>query len=153
MKFVELTVNVQRRIYDQVGDEGVNQHEQHKSSGGAGGGFPGGSFQFGGGGGGSGFDPFMIFEQMFGSRGFPGGSGGNGFHFGGGGGGKRRGGGVPHQGGGGGEDFFAGTEVTSITAANAKQVIGKDIRKKDGRVWTIMFYAPWCKFCRYPHLN
>lgn len=114
----------------------MNQHEQQGAQGGPGGGqgFPGG-FRFStGGGGGGGFDPFMIFEQMFGSRGFPGGA--------------RAGGGRARGGGGGEGGFFVGTDVELITSQNAKSIIGKDVRKQDGRIWTIMFYAEWCGHCR-----
>lgn len=127
-----------RRVYDQVGEEGMDQHEQRQQQGGGGG---GANFNFGGGGGGGQFDPFSVFEQMFGSRKFPRDGGG------GGGGGGRRGGGPPPGGGGG--DFFDGASgVERITASNAKTIIGKEQRKNDGRVWTILLYAPWCGHCR-----
>jgi DnaJ family protein C protein 16 len=142
-----------RRIYDQVGDEGVKQHEQQEAAGASAGagGFPGfETFRFSsggaaGGGAGGGFDPFMIFEQMFGSRGFPQGGPGGGARAG-------RGRGGP-QGGGG--NLFEGTDVELITAQNAKSIIGKDVRRQDGRVWTIMFFANWCGHCQQtkPHFS
>ncbi len=75
-----------RRVYDQVGEEGLKRGGGEGGGGGPGGGFPGGfpgggaqpghgfSFSFGGsggggGGGGGGGDPFKIFEQFFGGGG------------------------------------------------------------------------------------
>lgn len=67
-----------RKVYDQYGKEGIEAMEKgfDPSQGGFGGGGPGGGFPGGGGGGGGGsfkfqgggpgFDPFTMFEEMFG---------------------------------------------------------------------------------------
>jgi curved DNA-binding protein CbpA len=83
-----------RKIYDNYGKNGLDAHERGQDpsqfGSGGGGGFPGGgggggmhfNFQQGGGGsaGGAGFDPFTMFESMFGGAGGGGGAGmGGGF--------------------------------------------------------------------------
>ena len=103
-----LSDDKKREIYDKYGKSGLEAHEQGVDPEAAGfggfGGFPGGGggqqFHFGGGGGG--FDPFSMFEEMFGSAAGGGGGGGGQhfeFNFGGGGGGFP-GGGFPGGGGG-----------------------------------------------------
>jgi curved DNA-binding protein CbpA len=74
-----------RRMFDQVGEEGIKQRESGGGGGGPGAGFPQGGgggfhhqggFHFGGGGGGGFQDPFNLFQSMFqggGGGGFPGG--------------------------------------------------------------------------------
>ncbi|GBG30369.1 DnaJ protein-like [Hondaea fermentalgiana] len=140
----------QRRIYDQVGEEGLN------GGGGGGGGqprqqrgHPGGGFNFGGGFGGGG--PGM-------GRGRPGagfgggGGGGGGFNFGdmfgnmfGGMGGGARAGGHPGAGARRGrpqpaapKDLFAGTPVTSLEGKGISSQLAAKNRKT--RMWTVLFY-------------
>ncbi|KAH9259538.1 hypothetical protein BASA81_001959 [Batrachochytrium salamandrivorans] len=112
-----------RRVYDQVGEEGVKNHEQQQPHQGH------QRHQFQGE-----FDPFVLFEQMFG-----GGGGGRG----GGGGNNRRGGNRgPSQ---PGQGMFDNTPVRIANDDNAKLVLGKHIRRD---VFVILFYAPWCGHCQ-----
>jgi thiol-disulfide isomerase/thioredoxin len=150
-----------RRMYDQVGEEGMQQQQQPGGGGPGGpGGFPGGGFPGGGGGGfqfhfgggapggggGGGFggfsDPFRMFADMFGGGG--GGMGGGGHP------GMRRGGGGGHpQQGGGGGDLYDGadaSDVIKLTRANFKSTVGKDAR--GARVFILEFYSPGCGHCR-----
>eukprot|EP00561_Arcocellulus_cornucervis_P000273 CAMPEP_0185824798 /NCGR_PEP_ID=MMETSP1322-20130828/30163_1 /TAXON_ID=265543 /ORGANISM="Minutocellus polymorphus, Strain RCC2270" /LENGTH=428 /DNA_ID=CAMNT_0028522469 /DNA_START=107 /DNA_END=1393 /DNA_ORIENTATION=+ len=133
-KFVEvaeaysiLSDDKKRGIYDKYGKSGLEAHEKGMDPDAAGfGGFPGGGgggqqFHFGGGGGG--FDPFSMFEEMFGGAG-------------GGGGGRGRGGGFP--GGGGGrppaqELFPKGGDVAPLGKAKFPDAKSKFL-------WLVVFY-------------
>mmetsp|Transcript_126520 Transcript_126520/g.366254 ORF Transcript_126520/g.366254 Transcript_126520/m.366254 type:complete len:486 (+) Transcript_126520:137-1594(+) len=141
-----------REIYDKYGKKGVEAHEAGQDprsagfggfGGGGGGGFQnfnfgggGGSqhFHFGGPGGGRGgnFDPFSMFEEMFGAGG--GGFGGPGA------GGRRGPGAGAGFGGGGGrapQDLFP--KGKSKVAKLGKP---KFPDQKSKHMWLIMFYAP-----------
>ena len=103
----------------------------------------------GAGGGGAGFDPFKMFEQMFGggfdfaNQNFGGAGGARGPR----GGGGFGGGGGAGGGGGGGPGFFTGDRhVTEINRANAKSLLGKSAR--GSRVWAVLFYSPGCGHCQ-----
>ena len=133
-----------RRMYDQVGEEGMNRQQ---SGGGPGG--PGGFHAQHG-------DPFHIFETVFGGMGGhgqqrvhvqfggPGGGGGRGFPGGGFPGGGFPGGGAHFQGqqqqqqrGGGGGLYDSDAFVSDISAETFPTGDG------DGWIWLIEFYAPW----------
>jgi len=151
-----LSDDKKREIYDKYGKSGLEAHEKGMDPDAAGfgggfGGFPGGGgggqqFHFGGGGGG--FDPFSMFEEMFG--GAAGGGGGRGrggqqqfqFNFGGGGGGfPGGGGGFPgggFPGGGGGrppaqELFPKGGDVAPLGKAKFPDAKSKFL-------WLVVFY-------------
>lgn len=164
-----------RRIYDQVGEEGLKGGHPgpgggpgHHHPGGGPGGFPGGgpgggsfSFSFGGGGGaggpvgpGGGFtDPFKIFSQFFGGGpGGPMGGGGGGS----GGGPGRMGGGGPMGGGAGGQRPHAPplydspdcAEVVQLSARDFLSRVGKGPSRRGNRVWLLEFYSPRCGHCK-----
>lgn len=153
-----LSDDKKREIYDKYGKSGLEAHEKGMDPDAAGfggfGGFPGGGggqqFHFGGGGGG--FDPFSMFEEMFGSAagGAGGGRGGGGgqhfeFNFGSGGGGFPGGGfpggGFPgggFPGGGGGrppaqELFPKGGDVAPLGKAKFPDAKSKFL-------WLVVFY-------------
>jgi len=142
-----------RKIYDQYGKPGLEAHERGQDPRAAGfgpgggfdgGGFGGGGFQHGGfnfgggggdgghhnfhmGGGGGGFDPYQMFEEMFGAFGGGGGGGGNGGF--GTGGARRPGGGTPNQ------DLFP--KGKSKVAKLGKP---KFPDRKSKHLWLILFY-------------
>jgi len=128
-----------RRIYEQVGEEGLNQHQQQQNSGGGDSSGRGG----GGFGGGAQFDFGDIFSSMFGgARGGRGGStGAGGF------GGFPGGGGFPGSNAGGGRGFrqenqaqsmFEGTKVLELKGSDVKKYLGSQQRKS--RLWITVFY-------------
>lgn len=151
-----------RRIYDQVGYEGVKNAGQPGAGGP--GGFPGGGggahhFEFG--------DAFKLFEQMFGSGGggggmpgggMPGGGFGGGmpggmpFMFGGGGGG---GGGFGGMGGGGGGMGGGGgrrAQQDALLYGKGSKVARLSSQKfpdrKAKHLWFIEFYSAGCPHCQ-----
>ena len=136
-----LSDDKKRGIYDKYGKSGLEAHEKGMDPDAAGfGGFPGGGgggqqFHFGGGGGG--FDPFSMFEEMFGGAGTGGGGGGRGRGRGGGfPGGGFPGGGFP--GGGGGrppaqELFPKGGDVAPLGKAKFPDAKSKFL-------WLVVFY-------------
>eukprot|EP00567_Pseudictyota_dubia_P017145 CAMPEP_0197438400 /NCGR_PEP_ID=MMETSP1175-20131217/5410_1 /TAXON_ID=1003142 /ORGANISM="Triceratium dubium, Strain CCMP147" /LENGTH=532 /DNA_ID=CAMNT_0042968125 /DNA_START=366 /DNA_END=1964 /DNA_ORIENTATION=- len=166
-----------RGIYDKFGKNGLDAHEKGQDPNmagfgqgfGGGGGFPGGGFggggqQFhfnagGGGGGRGGFDPFSMFNEMFGGgggggpgprggqrRGGPGGGGGGGFNFGGGGGGGFNfgggGGGFPGGGfpGGGGQQQQA-EELYPKGGTVAPLGKAKFPDASSRHLWFVVFYS------------
>jgi len=155
-KFVEvaeayaiLSDDKKRKIYDKYGKSGLEAHEkgvdpEQAGFGSFGGGFPGGGFPGGGGsqqfhfqGGGAGFDPFSMFDEMFGGSAGGGGrsggrrTGGQQFSFGGGGfpgGGGFGGGGPPAE-----ELFPKGGDVAPLGKAKFPDA-------KSKYLWLVVFY-------------
>lgn len=179
-----LSDDKKRKVYDKHGKHGLEMLEKGMDpdqggfgGGGFGGGFPGGGGGGGGfhqgfgGGGGGGFDPFSMFEEMFGGAG-GGGGGGQQFQFGGGGGfpgggfpggggggfggGGFPGGGFPGGGGfgGGGGGFGGGGRQQQQQQQQAPDLFPKGQSKvtklgkpkfpdaKSKHLWLIMFYHP-----------
>jgi len=161
-----------RKVYDQYGKEGVEAMErgQDPSMGGFGGagGFPGGGGGggFGGGGGqqfhfksnggaGAGFDPFQMFEAMFGEQmgGSSGGGGGHGgfqFNMGGGGGfpgGGFGGGGFPGGGFGGQQQQRGPQELFPKGGVVSKLGSPKFPDKTSKNLWFIVFYDNQSQGC------
>uniref|UniRef100_A0A7S3PR78 J domain-containing protein n=1 Tax=Aplanochytrium stocchinoi TaxID=215587 RepID=A0A7S3PR78_9STRA len=154
-----LSDSEQRKIYDQVGEEGLNGNNrgggpdfQRRESG-------GGGFSRGGGGGGGGFGGFQdIFANMFGGGG---GGNGGGFQFGGGQGRGRQG--FGHQGRGGHQQgfgqqdrggrssrrqhqdeppkaLFSGSKVKVLKSSNeAKTTFGTKYR--GDKIWFVLFHG------------
>ena len=134
-----------RRIYDQVGEEGLTRGGGGSSGpdGPQGGGFPGGgsghhTFTFGGSGGGGGFsgfsDPMSMFANMFGGMGSMGGARG---------GGGGRGQAAPRQ------PLYTGPGAASIVRVdrnNFKSTLSRSTRA--GRVIFTEFYSPGCGRCQ-----
>jgi curved DNA-binding protein CbpA len=142
-----------RKVYDKYGKQGLEALERgmdpEAAGFGMGGGFPGGGsgggfggFPGGGGGaggqhftfttqGGAGFDPFSMFEQMFGA----GGGGGGGFP----GGGRGGGGGFP--GGGGGAKAQAPELFPKESSRVARLGKPKFPGKTSKHLWLVVFYS------------
>lgn len=143
-----------RKVYDKYGKNGLEALErgQDPASAGFGGGFPGGGGGFSGGGqqfhfqqggfGGAGFDPFDMFEQMFGDQKGGGGQRGQHFQF-------NTNGGFPGGGGfgGGPQQRSAPKDLFSKGGAVSKLGSPKFPDKTSKNLWFVVFYDNQSQAC------
>ena len=164
--YAVLSDEEKRKVYDQYGKEGVEAMERGQDPnmggfGGGGGGFPGGGGFSGAGGqqfhfsssGGPGFDPFEMFEAMFGEQ--MGGSGGGrrsggrggGFQFNMGGNGGFGGGGFPGGGFGGQQQRAPPQDMFPKGGIVSKLGSPKFPDKSSKNLWFVVFYDNQSQDC------